>query len=391
VSILDGEVCLEFLKSREHQEKVVEVYKISDDGMQICIFHPNKGKGFPVKECPPSPSTNHPKSFSYHDLPSKYWKKYQYAVKFVQLVRTKTPKVTLYSKQAKCMLMENAPQADFEVCFYNGAKIHQTQGCVRIIEPTGVSYSLESIGGVQKLSPEIRSYLDHMYECHQCCLDLEAAITSLEQKTDQGPYFPIVVCRRPANCESKTPERSQPHDQQQQGQLVQHRPTEQDLSPAMPKMPISTSPSVMAPRVSPTSLLSYDGTVYSTRTDMTMTAQDNRTNLDQRNAFKNKDMEDGKRTRRRPGSSPKTNSNVVKSVFVPNIGWASQMSTGEVWVQYNDGSQINVQVSNSMVKFVDSKGNIFRYNQHDRIPEFVKEKLSKLPSIVEMFVTNTHA
>lgn len=50
----------------------------------------------------------------------KYWKKYQYASKFVQLVKSKTPKVTLYTKYAKVMLMENTPNADLEVCFYDG-------------------------------------------------------------------------------------------------------------------------------------------------------------------------------------------------------------------------------------------------------------------------------
>lgn len=56
----------------------------------------------------------------------KYWKKYQYASKFVQLVKSKTPKVTLYTKHAKVMLMENAPNADLEVCFYDG------ESCVRV-------------------------------------------------------------------------------------------------------------------------------------------------------------------------------------------------------------------------------------------------------------------
>ena len=59
-------------------------------------------------------------SYTYHDLPARYWKKYQYASQFVQLVRSKTPKVTFYSDQAKCMLMENAPNPDFEACFYSG-------------------------------------------------------------------------------------------------------------------------------------------------------------------------------------------------------------------------------------------------------------------------------
>lgn len=53
-------------------------------------------------------------------ITEKYWKKYQYASKFVQLVKSKTPKVTLYTKNAKVMLMENSPTADLEVCFYDG-------------------------------------------------------------------------------------------------------------------------------------------------------------------------------------------------------------------------------------------------------------------------------
>jgi len=40
----------------------------------------------------------------------------------VQLVKSKTPKVTLYTKFAKCMLMENTPNADLEVCFYDGER-----------------------------------------------------------------------------------------------------------------------------------------------------------------------------------------------------------------------------------------------------------------------------
>lgn len=57
---------------------------------------------------------------SYHELPARYWKKYKYAAQFVQLVRSKTPKVTLYTEQAKAMLMENGPSPDFEACFYSG-------------------------------------------------------------------------------------------------------------------------------------------------------------------------------------------------------------------------------------------------------------------------------
>ena len=90
--------------------------------LQIEIFRPLKSTTSDPKQ-PPSPEHEgfylH-SSYTYHDLPPRYWKKYQYAAQFVQLVRSKTPKVTLYTEQAKCMLMENGPSPDFEACFYNG-------------------------------------------------------------------------------------------------------------------------------------------------------------------------------------------------------------------------------------------------------------------------------
>lgn len=40
--------------------------------------------------------------------------------RFIDLVRSKTPKVTMYTEKAKCMLMENSQPADFEATFYEG-------------------------------------------------------------------------------------------------------------------------------------------------------------------------------------------------------------------------------------------------------------------------------
>lgn len=62
--------------------------------------------------------------YTYHDLPSRYWKKYQYASQFVGLLRSRTAKVTLYTEQAKCVLMENTPNPDYEANFYNGKNSH---------------------------------------------------------------------------------------------------------------------------------------------------------------------------------------------------------------------------------------------------------------------------
>ena len=37
-----------------------------------------------------------------------------------------------------------------------------------------------------------------------------------------------------------------------------------------------------------------------------------------------------------------------------------QLSTGEVWVQYNDGSQMVIQSSVTSIKYTDSEGTISR-------------------------------
>ncbi|MEQ2193975.1 Serine/threonine-protein kinase plk4 [Xenoophorus captivus] len=52
---------------------------------------------------------------------------------------------------------------------------------------------------------------------------------------------------------------------------------------------------------------------------------------------------------------------VVKSIFVPNVGWASQLSSGEVWVQFNDGSQLVVQAGVSCITYTSAEGRITRY------------------------------
>lgn len=123
VSITElNEVCLEFLQQREQQEYVIEVIRISCNGMKVTAVVPNGKKGVLLTSEPLSSYSNSKSAttYLYCSLPFKYWKKYQYAARFVDLVRKKTPKITLYTKLAKCMLMENSPNADFEATFYDG-------------------------------------------------------------------------------------------------------------------------------------------------------------------------------------------------------------------------------------------------------------------------------
>uniref|UniRef100_H3DJ05 Serine/threonine-protein kinase PLK4 n=1 Tax=Tetraodon nigroviridis TaxID=99883 RepID=H3DJ05_TETNG len=329
VSILDtGEVCMELLKCHGGQERVKEVLQISCDGSTVTIYQPNGGKGFPVLDCPPAL----PEDIlicSYEDLPEKYWKKYQYASKFVQLVKSKTPKVTLYTRYAKVMLMENAPDADLEVCFYDGAKTHKTSELVRVVEKSGKSYTVKGEVGLSGLSPESRLYVELSDEGHGMCLALEAAIAAEEQRSTRNvPFFPITIGRRPAIPSSPSP------------------PTH--------SLPPETASPPQAPQITP-SMISYDGC-----SDFTTASVSQK----------------GSPVLRSTGK-------VIKSIFVPNVGWASQqLTSGEVWVQFNDGSQLVVQAGVSCITYTSPDGRITKYKENEKLPEHVKEKLHCLSTIL---------
>jgi len=101
--------------------------------LQIVIYHPNKGKGVPLSDQPPRlPPGGADAIYNYENIPEKHWKKYTYASRFVDVVKTKTAKVIYYSLKAKCFLMENCPDADFEVAFYEG-KLNKSFGCRHFI------------------------------------------------------------------------------------------------------------------------------------------------------------------------------------------------------------------------------------------------------------------
>ncbi|XP_058889807.1 serine/threonine-protein kinase PLK4-like [Acipenser ruthenus] len=356
VSILDtGEVCMELIKGQGSQERVREVLRISCDGSVVTIYHPNEGRGFPLDDRPPSP----PEDifiYSFDDLPEKYWKKYQYATKFVQLVKSKTPKVTLYTKDAKSMLMENSPDADMEVCFYDGAKTHKTTDFLRVIEKTGKSYTLKGDVGLNGLSEESRAYVELSNKAHRTCLALEAAITLEENRNEKNnPFFPIIVGRRPGNLDSpNTPS------------LPAHKTKSSDreqLSVDGLVLGSSTSPS-QAPNITP-SMISYDGSVF---TSVSTAGSKWPPSTKQ-------------------GVTPNAGQ-VLKSVFVPNVGWASQLASGEVWVQFNnDGSQLVVQAGVSSIIYTSPQGQTTRYGENEKLPESVKGKLKCLSSILPLLAS----
>ncbi|XP_044284645.1 serine/threonine-protein kinase PLK4 [Varanus komodoensis] len=351
VSILDtGEVCMEFLKEYNSQEFVKEVLKISCDGSGVTIYHPNEGRGIPFNDRPPLPPPEDLNVYGFNDLPEKYWKKYQYAAKFVQLVRSKTPKVTFYTRYAKCMLMENSPHADVEVCFYDGAKIHKSAGIVRVIEKSGKAYTIKDneIG----LEKDVQVYVDHANEGHRICLALESAILA-EERSESVPFFPIIVGRKPGNPESPM--------------VLVHSPALPDTSPSLmdtalvkKDKAVSSESGSQAPNIYPP-MFPYEGSTFTAAT------------TESKGPF-------GHQNDCAPNSAQ-----LLKSVFVKNVGWASQLTSGAVWVQFNDGSQLVAQAGISLIIYTSPTGDTVRFGENENLPEYIKEKLHCLSSILAMF------
>lgn len=393
VSITSGnKVCLEFVRrslgssssatslvsasttgtavSARSGEEVTEIVQISSNGMNIEILRPMKST-----RSVHNPSSEHEgfylhAFYSYHDLPQRYWKKYQYASQFVGLVRAKTPKVTLYTELAKCMLMENGGNPDYEACFYDGAKIHQSGDKLRCIEQGGVSYTLDK--DTHEVPTGIASYLEHARLTLQKCKDVESAITNLEKQSSNESYFPVTIRRRPQKDSSGSlsmPEvsrisgvgsvstvcQSSPSVLQQPQHIPQCEmtPTESSFQPPVKSRRSPSSHSSTSTLRAPTGRMRSASKITTTTTE----------------------------------EEPV----LLKSVYVEGSGWASQMSTGEVWVQYNDGSQVKVQPSPgaAALTYANPQGQEMRFGKNDKLPEPIKAKFACLPKVIDSFVKQT--
>lgn len=91
---------------------------------QITVFKPKKK--IMVSDKPPSVNLKTKKSkqevetFTLENLPEMYWKKYQIAKDFVDMIKALTPKVIFYKEFGKCIMMENTPNPNFQMHYYDG-------------------------------------------------------------------------------------------------------------------------------------------------------------------------------------------------------------------------------------------------------------------------------
>ncbi|RNA38913.1 serine threonine- kinase PLK4, partial [Brachionus plicatilis] len=199
LNIMDGnEVVLELIKVKKSQQFIMEVIRIEPDHDLITIYQPNGGKGSPIANRPPPlpPHSQLYVQYSYATLPQNYWKKYDLASKFVRMVRSRTPKITLHTDEAKCILYDTSP--DFEALFYQGTKFHiAKEGHVKITNADGTSISLESNSRSTCLSPEIQDMFEKAHKWHKFCLEEELMREKRKEIYRDIIAFPLTIGRRP--------------------------------------------------------------------------------------------------------------------------------------------------------------------------------------------------
>ncbi len=198
LNIMDrNEVVLELIKVKKNQQYIMEVIRIESEIDNIIVYQPNGGKGCIISNRPPPVPTEKGSfmQFNYKNLPQNYWKKYDLAAKFVKMVRSRTPKITLHVEDAKCILYDTSP--DFEAHFHRGTKFHiSKEGTIKITHTDGTSLSLESSSRSTCLSPDIQEMLEKSHKWHNYCLEEEKLREKRQEIYKDIVQFPLTIGRR---------------------------------------------------------------------------------------------------------------------------------------------------------------------------------------------------
>ncbi|EAT38772.1 AAEL009360-PA [Aedes aegypti] len=336
-----GEVVLEFIKfkTRYKENRVVDVCRISSDGLRFVLYHPDGGKGVPIEEEPPDlPPGGADSIFSYENLPEKHWKKYQYAARFVQMVKAKTPKITYYSEKAKCQLMETLE--DYEASFYSGTKIIKSpQDGVKFVDSSGIA-----IKTIASLSSSQNAEYQHFQQTLEHCLNIERALSAIQT----GKTFPLIIGRRPANA-PLTSSSSSSSSSTKENQLYSNisSPNTPQTPHQMPSFAMSTASHTSAGNP-----------------------------LTQRPVLSSKPV-------------PANFSNVaMKKCTIAGVGTAVQLSQGVVQVQFLDGATLSLIPieQGGGVTFSPAVGSpLQHYSTQDNdalLPASLREKIGQMPAIL---------
>ncbi|GBM75032.1 Transposable element Tcb2 transposase [Araneus ventricosus] len=191
----DEQVVMEVLKTKKGKQCVSEVFIISTDGMEIKMYKPPK-KTFLDDDPPPFPNDSKEiKSYDYQKLPKMYHGKYLVAKQFVDILRAKKPKLIINGKNARFYVMENSPDPDMKMEFYDGGSVTKKGQKICITDKLGRVFE-----ATQNLDQDLKSMLEEfLSEKEDCEMILEF------HESRRSPNFPIVfgMVKNNLNCSGK--------------------------------------------------------------------------------------------------------------------------------------------------------------------------------------------
>ncbi|KAF2359780.1 Protein kinase domain [Trinorchestia longiramus] len=372
--LASGEVCIEFVKRKRGQELVMDACRISEDGMRVVLYSINNGAGGPVQDEPYSvPSGGAEAFYSYETLPSSCWKKYIYASRFVDVVKTKTPKITYYSPQAKCILMENSPDADFEATFFeSGVKVLLSGSSITVTEGDGQVHSA-SRSSTPHLPTSILHYHTHAKTIHDHCLYLERVLADVEQKTGHDS-FPLTVGRKPGPAvqPAKTSSREAITSARCIHSKNNKKAPEEDKENTSPASVQSEMPQIYSALnevVGP-----YEASVGSSSPAL-------------RQVLAPRSMDAPQQPRPsyiRPSAASASDSKMQN--FIPGVGWMKQEEDGRVSVEFLDGSEVTVDCrtgASAVVAYRSSRSAaLTSYNTSAALPRPLRDKLATVKDLM---------
>ena len=310
------------------------------------------------------------REYAYPNLPDRYWKKYQYASRFIKLVSSKTPKVTMYTEKAKCVLMESL--TDFEMMFYDGAKLYLGEDFTKIIQTNGKCLTFESPESIKDLEPHMWKYVE---QCQAHCIKVENIYSKAANiGLGEMPCFPVIIGRRPEDSSGSTMTQPQP--------VISSTPTDGNIqhnTEVLREQKMTISPQCTANKLNQynvnTTGHTSNGVVQQTKriTSSTKTSQSLNTSSSSSNSSST--------------YSRKSGPSVVCKVFIHGVGWASEWCNGQITVEYLNGSEMSIQSYPLVICFTDSEGIKMRFTTSDQLPLFVRQKMEDLPVVMERLET----
>ncbi|KAI8802483.1 hypothetical protein BJ742DRAFT_873207 [Cladochytrium replicatum] len=387
------------IKQRTRQGKVAilqngDVILDLDGEPDLVVF---SGDSSQLKLYDRSVDPEHPTTVPTHvygrdHLPASHLKKYRYAARFVDLVRSKTPKVVFYSPQAKCVLMENDPRADFEMTFYSGMTVfhssRQNKLEIKLAPPkdAGGAQGTNIIDLTQhpddiasSLPPHLVPVFRHIQECLRQCTDIA--------KSQQDPAAPgVIPTTWPIIVKSSNITRGEQH-----GTVgVNAAPSEVRSTGTHKAADPRHSPSVRE------AVPVRNGSGPTSNTNITsattLTAHTHSTAV-------TTIAPSPPKAAIRPASVISTTASMATTNalqpgdcrFLGGVGWCVKSSDGRYTLFFMDGIQLTVEARSQTVVWVSHQEKVVegeperRFKIDKALPDFAKEKLAHLPRFLKLF------